>query len=307
MIKDKFKKMTVGEIKEMLIETGSPKDEVEALKGKRAVVDYSLDNDAILEHLSGDVDFSEDTQDFEVVEEVVPVYSDDGSNEEEETPTPNDPGWTRYVLKQLNDDELFDGNPTVDGLRRLVNKFIGPIIGFDSHIVQAPSPENDHYASVKVTLDVWNDERHILMKFSGVGGVGPRNTDDPFARYAESTAETRAEAKALRRVLRLKSSIYCADEVSKVSNVPTSLLNSSPLNEEIFNPTQANAFRALGERANVNIEKLFKKLFDVPLSKDSISKERAAKVIATLSSLQGGLPDDDVVGYVDTWESQLKG
>ena len=47
--------------------------------------------------------------------------------------TPNDVGWTDHVLGLLNKDELVEGNPTTDGLRRIFE------IALDCTMVQALS------------------------------------------------------------------------------------------------------------------------------------------------------------------------
>jgi hypothetical protein len=58
--------------------------------------------------------------------------------------TPNDLGWTDYVLGLLSDDEKISGNPTTDGLRRIFEIALNcDVIEAITEIIQAPSPENE--------------------------------------------------------------------------------------------------------------------------------------------------------------------
>ena len=89
--------------------------------------------------------------------------------------TPADYGWTEYVLAELKDDEkIKDKNnpkkeyPTTDGLRRLVEKFVGTIVTSKTDVCQTPSPANERRATVTVTVEILSDNLNIgIMSFMG--------------------------------------------------------------------------------------------------------------------------------------------
>ena len=47
-----------------------------------------------------------------------------------------DPEWSEFLLDQLADNELIHGAPTVDGLRRITERFFGEILGSRSVVLQ---------------------------------------------------------------------------------------------------------------------------------------------------------------------------
>ena len=97
-------------------------------------------------------------------EDIVDVIEEELDEETEEVVyTPSDPEWSEYVLDQMHDSELKQGNPTVDGC--------------------------------------------VDVKF--------QNIPHPFNQHLVSTADTRAEGKALRRALKLR--VVTAEEVQQTS------------------------------------------------------------------------------------------
>jgi hypothetical protein len=124
--------------------------------------------------------------------------------------------WSDFALSQLEEDELFNGNPTCDGLRRLVETYIGDIVSRKVHVHKAPQ-HNEDLATVSVEITVcprselWSGDCIIE---ESVADCGPYNTPDKtYARYQSAMAETRAEARAYRKLLRLKKTV-AAEELA---------------------------------------------------------------------------------------------
>lgn len=217
----------------------------------------------------------------------------------EQIPDINTPEWTPFIMKQFLDDEIYDGAPTVDGLRRLTHLHIGEIIQSTSRVVQAPSNQNGYNACV---------EHHITIRlvycdkqYSGVADVDLRNTNPEFARFASATAETRAEARALRKALRLRH-IVTAEELTDV-----------PIEESgadgFITSGQINLINYICNRCNINameLIKLSKKKHGYNEAWGNIKKipyAAAQKIYADLNEFQrkpNSVPPE-IIGYQAGW------
>lgn len=128
-------------------------------------------------------------------------------------PDISDVAWTDWVLGHLTEDEMFNGHPTVDGLRRILPLVLGDLIENTTQVVQSPSPENNNRATVVCTITIEQEEMHHIT-VCGAADVFPGNTMEEFARFPVATAETRAEGRALRKALRLRK-IIVAEEAAE--------------------------------------------------------------------------------------------
>lgn len=145
-------------------------------------------------------------------------------------PKPTDPEWTDFVMKHFKDNELDNGAPKADSLRRVAELLLG-VFDIDTHVVQVP--DLDGRATVVVRLRFHDTGRMV----SGAADVSSVNTAKEFAVHAVATAETRAEGRALRKALRLNK-VLTAEELQGAdpdeangldSRAPTSMLNSLKL------------------------------------------------------------------------------
>jgi hypothetical protein len=238
---------------------------------------------------------------FDAVEEV----QDNVESTPEETIGLYSPNWTNWVLSQLRSDEIFNGSPTVDGLRRITEEFIGIIVRSTSVVDQVPCPENQHRATVTHTVEIIPHTASVLdangetvrLVFSGSADVYLNNTEFPYNSYPVGTADTRAEARALRRLLRLRA--IAAEEVSQLVTPEDSS------GEEKINPQQINFVNILAERVNVNVEKVAKFLIERPLKTiNELSQSEAQKLNQTLSEYQQDktkIPEN-LIGYDNLWK-----
>ena len=248
------KKMSVSEIREVLIDTfGCDADEVNETKGKSRLVEILEDSIAEEEGVE-DIDFGEDedTGDFEEVDE----KTDDDIGEVR--PALGSVGWHDSVMAQFTDDELIKGNPTVDGMRRMVECVVGTIKSIKTKVVASPEQitlpgaTNDRRATVVVRLTL-----HDGSSFDGAGDVYWGNTDKEYRNYAISVAETRAEGRALKRALRLKK-VNAAEELAeKVEHDPMPVTNENVEDGPITgNQLQFIDIFCKGDRLNINVAKL---------------------------------------------------
>lgn len=175
--------------------------------------------------------------DVEILEEslgkdIATLVEENISKKRDDVPIVNDrpsltsPEWTDYVLAQLREDEKDPkGNPNIDGLRRSVEDLLGEIINSIPDKMEGATTANGMRATVSHIVTIaWNNDRKDQRSFGAVADVYSGNTDEEFARYAAATADTRAEARALRKALRLKK-IVASEEITSLPVTESGLSN----------------------------------------------------------------------------------
>lgn len=220
--------------------------------------------------------------------------------------TPNDIGWTDYVLSLLADDEKIMGNPTTDGLRRIFETVLNcVIIDSSSSVVQSPSPENEKRATVVHSLcyvlnDHTSDPKHELLSHRTVSGAADvywGNCDKIYRNHPVAVAETRAEGRALRRGLKLRK-VVAAEELTKD-------IEDHPDHDSVTKITnnQLNFIDVLAKRLNINVAKLLVKLAVQHENVYNISHEDAVNIIRSLTEYQQlNSASDDILGYESSWK-----
>ena len=162
--------------------------------------------------------------------------------------------WSDYVMSHFTPDELFEGNPKVDGLWRVTELLLGEIIDFESKVVEAASEKNGFCATVSATVIVWkktpsqDTNCRESISASGVGDCSFRNADQMYARFPSSLAETRAKARALRTILRLRN-VVAHEEL-----VPENIDDDQT--KEPSTESQRDTYDLLCEKLNINAGKL---------------------------------------------------
>ncbi len=240
-------------------------------------------------------------------EEDSPVANVEIKQEGEDIPEMSDVGWSDYVLRQLEDDEVYDGNPTTDGLRRIARKILGKVIYSAPDVVQAPNIMNDYHAVVKWVIKIqdWEDD---IIEFGDCSDFGRYNAPVPkegeraidYARWASATAATKAEGRALRKALNLKR-VIAAEEAS--SNTESYLPSK-------ITPGQINFIDMMCQRNNINVLKLiglskksnYKRVEDMPYG-------AAIQMNKYLSGGQNGgktkFPES-ILGYDSNWRNNAE-
>jgi hypothetical protein len=243
----------------------------------------------------------------EVVQESVP------QRREIETGIPSvfSKEWNDYVLSQFYENELEGGKPTCDGLRRVTEMLVGPIVERRVNIIQAPvSPNGIATVSVEIGVLVTNSNHPAYVTTSheyfskiieeSVADCGQYNTEVPYCAHQSATAETRAEGRALRKILRLRR-ILTAEESGKVDpEFITKWGPSQPISDD-----QIEVIDRIAMRANVSVndfinsgENKYKSIRDVPST-------TAATMIQFLNSVAQGtvqLPTP-LPKYQQNWRS----
>lgn len=210
-------------------------------------------------------------------------------------PTIKDYEWHDYVMSHFHKDELIDGCPKVDGMRRVCELLVGEIFAIDSDIVQTPTPENERRATVRVSVTIIKPD-NTDVRYTGAADVYVGNTQGVYAYHPVALAETRAEGRALKRALRLRN-VVSAEEVDaggKVDEVLTGEQNQ-PIND-----TQKTFIYMVcsKERLNLNVEKTILYLNNKIKNASSIKYGEAKELIMKL---------DEYNRKPDTIPEEIKG
>ena len=245
---------------------------------------------------------------FETVELETPQDVDTSVKEvvDEGIPSTTDPEWNDYVMNLFADNETYDGNPLVAGLRRVAELVIGPIV-FSGPTQVFPPQRDDHHGRATVVFSV---EFQNGMRYAEVADCWEGNTDDMFCAYAIATASTRAEGRALRKALRIRA--VAAEEMTKkdTAKIVRDLSNKKDTSDGGYDEhgrmsdAQYNFIDVKCRQLNVNGSVLFKDIFKADNNR-KVSKQIASDIIDTLNEYQrdkNNIPEN-VLGYIEEWRS----
>lgn len=256
----------------------------------------SEDNDDIV------VDEDELADGFAVDEENDDTYKNPEVGEVR--PQIHDPKWNDYVMGQFQEDELQNGAPTLDGLRRVTEKLIGEIVESQVDVVQVPTPDNNNRATVAVHLSIGktdeNGEVVAWLRLSDAADVYHGNTDAPYNKHPVATAVSRAEARALRKALRLRK-VISAEEQSVAAELEESQTDEfapAPIGD-----TQIHLLNQAAKRHNINLVKYInsgEKQYD---SIKDVTYSAAAKMIETIHKYKEEPVPTAIKGYDPEWRN----
>ena len=221
--------------------------------------------------------------------------------EREHIPMITMPEWSDYVLGQFEEDEIFNGSPTVDGLRRVAEKLIGEIVSQKTTVVQAPDGP-DKRATVVHNITFLCDG-DTVKEFSGAADVYWGNCDKPFYKYPISTAETRAEGRALRRALKLRK-VVAAEELSQVALRDEPPPEVPIIREDKITDTQLNFIEIMCKRLNLNVQKLVDKMYPGVYNIKELFHADSLALQKQLSVYQQDMSTipQDIVGFEVDWK-----
>jgi len=214
--------------------------------------------------------------------------------------------WHEYAMNLFDETELVDGHPLVSGLRRVAELVLGPIV-FSGPTQVFPVQRDDHHgrATVVFTVEFANG-----MKYSEVADCWEGNTDDSFCAYAVAIASTRAEARALRKALKIRG--VAAEELTKkdTAKIVREISSTKTTSDGDYDDqgrmsdAQLNFIDIKCKQLNIDGNKLLKEDFNCTLSK-KISKKIASDIIDKLNDYQrdkSSIPQS-LVGYQQEWRN----
>lgn len=200
---------------------------------------------------------------------------------------PGEPEWNDFVMELFQPEELMDGNPMVAGLRRVAEKVLGEIVFSGPTTVIPPKEDNEIGRSVVIYKVQFADGK----VFSDVADVWEQNTDPNFLVFGVATASTRAEARALRKALKIRC--VAAEELTNrdtAESAKAAMRNSQSQDKtgeykekELMTDRQDNFIVSKCRQLNVNRDKFMK---EVIKAKGKITKKQASDAIDKLQSMQ---------------------
>ena len=220
-----------------------------------------------------------------------------------DVPSMLSPEWHDYAMTLFTESEMVDGHPLVAGLRRVAELVLGPIM-FSGPTQVFPVQREDHHGRATVIFSV---EFANGMRYAEVADSWEGNTDDMFCAFAVAIASTRAEARALRKALKIKG--VAAEELTKkdTAKIVRDISNTKNASEGEYDDqsrmsdAQYNFIDVKCKQLNIDGEKLFAR-FSVDSGK-KVSKKIASEIIDSLNDYQrdkSSIPQD-ITGYKQEW------
>jgi len=244
---------------------------------------------------------------FEEVELATPSNTDTSVKDVMSSNMPSmlSPEWHDYAMTLFHPSELIDGHPLVAGLRRVAEMVLGTIT-FSGPTQVFPVQRDDHHGRATVVFSV---EFSNGIRYSEVADSWEGNTDDMFCAFAVAIASTRAEARALRKALKIKG--VAAEELTKKDTAKIvrdiSSQKSSSAGEyddqSRMSDAQSNFIDVKCKQLNIDGKKLFKE-FNVDSGK-KIAKKVASDIIDRLNDYQrdkNSIPQE-LLGYQQEWRN----
>ena len=225
-----------------------------------------------------------------------------GQDDEIVKPIPRyyEPEWNDYVMAQFLDEEKDkNGYPKVDGLRRLTELLLGEVV--ESFPVQSTCDGNVSAVNWRLSIawregldpyiDINRPEPFPIRTFGAYADACPLNCKPPYSNFLSSMADTRAEAKAFRRALRLRVIASEEAQLGEVGTFDEKVSDGSYPAESPITSTQEAQIKVLCLKPNLNIdfEKLAQKQFSKELSK--VTREQASSLIVLLNKYQSSVKD----------------
>ena len=227
---------------------------------------------------------------------------------DESAPNITSPEWNDYVLDLFDNSELFDGRPTCAGLRRVAELVLGQIVSSRPTQVFPPT-DGDTIGRATVVWEVVFRDGSV---FSDVADCWEGNTDDTFCVFNTATAATRAEGRALRKALRLrtvaaeevtnKNTASIVRSISQTKNMDTT--SGEYEDSDRMTDAQSNFVNGKCKQLNIDVTKMFQEVFSVSV-KRKITKRQASLAIEKLNDYQRGVVTmpDDIAGYSEDWRA----
>lgn len=252
-----------------------------------------------------------------VLERLGVVKAEDKPEEKVEMiPYIGSPEWTPFVLSKLNPDELWNGCPTYEGLRRISYDLLGTITDVDIIPSQVPNHQNANHSCLvaKITIEHPYEFEWLgrvagkTIRYSHIGDSFHGNgREDEFAwKFSSATCWTRVKASLLRDTFRLKY-VYAKEELTTLDDSDSGAAGK-------INSQQIDGLDMMCSRINVNTAKFIRGVWKAVRKNDDTEDLNecpftvAAQLFSHLNKWQQDPKaiNQDCLGYMKTWKECFK-
>lgn len=189
--------------------------------------------------------------------------------------------WNDWIMSQFDESELDNGYPKVEGMRRLLELHVAQIV--DSCV--KTFAVTDKAVTVIYEICVYINKDKVI--YSDIADCTDDNCHLPYSKYKAAIAATRAEARCLRKILKLKT--VAAEELENFAQ---------PLDKvdevDTISTNQTDFIKSKCSNLGINVEKLIA---------DSIDILDKVEVLEKLSRTGAGLLMKKITGYINDKKS----
>lgn len=215
--------------------------------------------------------------------------------------------WHDYVMSMFEAEELdINGYPKLTGLRRVAND-IFLITHSQVNIVDFPNANNGNRATAIYTLvaSMRSDINPQTIQLGDAADACPSNCPNLVANYPVAMASARAEGRALRKLLLLRT--LASEELAESENT-----NQVKEKEGYIKIGQTYVIETLCKRNDLNLMKFINDvsfLIDAkPYNKiEEVTYDKAIAMIAALRKIQNQTNDkpvpNDMKGFDPKWRN----
>jgi hypothetical protein len=267
-----------------------------------------------------EVEISEDnTINIEGLEDVLEQIKEERVEEEEdipvthtidiqETPKMFDIGWVDFLMGQLTEKEMYQGYPKASALKRLLYKYVGPILKKELRSYVAPTTDNKSATiSVLIRCFVTNKKHPAYKQEVEEESIADANVENnsakPYIYHMSSIAERRAESRCYRNLLGID--VMSAEEAT-CSTKEGEQFTMDDVNNDNISQIQVIAIDLIAKRLNINVfdyinagssGKKYTKLTD-------INSSTASVMIQVLNDIASGkiARPENIGEYKDGWD-----
>jgi hypothetical protein len=218
---------------------------------------------------------------------------------DKEIPSYNSVEWHDYVMSHFTPEELIDGHPKTNSLRRVAGLILGDIIS--SKPVNVWPVEGNGVGRATVVWEVvfkWKlDGEKAYRTFGDVCDTWEGNTDDLFLAHAVATAGTKAEGRALRKALNIRA--LAAEELCKKD--VRKFIADQITTEERITSEQKNLINVKCKKLDIDVIKFINSGKKNYRSIHEVSKETAKAMIKNLNEYSVENVPENIKGYQEDW------
>tara|TARA_R100001509_G_scaffold164543_1_gene142554 strand:+ start:2491 stop:3447 length:957 start_codon:yes stop_codon:yes gene_type:complete len=219
-------------------------------------------------------------------------------------PAFNTEKWSEWVMSRFADDELENGAPTCDGLRRVTEDVLGPIAKVEVIKNDTPTVSNKGNATVVVGITIepvlleGHPRQGKSIYVEDLADANKLNTPEEIFKHPSATAGTRAESRAYRKMLRLRKVLTAEELASNETNLEEDWSPSTPITDQ-----QITVIDMLCQRTNISVSEFINCGDAKYVCIEQVSEQSAQKMLQYLNRIQrkDAPRPDDVSEYDENW------